>query len=191
MRCSFYAESSSRVDTHHEDGDIQLHFKLLCRKTNFKKSDRNIWTLYAEWYTSLTVNLFEMSSLSFAKRQWQQCQFIKGLLISPSFNTELNQPTGQMLKHNHHSGCDSPPQTFPTFYLWHLLGWPCHLFQEPMLLLCEKEGMPVGGSGHGLQSALVMIAIEDKTSLDKWHGAAWTDPSSTSTISQTVPTTQG
>lgn len=68
------------------------------------------------------------------------------------------------------------------------ISWdgPCHLFQEPMLLLCGKEGMPVGGSGHGLQAALVMIAIEDKTSLVKGHGAPWTDPSSTSTISQTA-----
>lgn len=117
------AESSIRMDTHHEDRDIQLHFKLLHRKINFKKSDKNIWISYVEWHTLLTVNLFEMSSLSFAKGQWQQCQFINGLLIYPFFNTELNPSTGQMLKHNHHSGCDSPPQTLPTFYLWYLLGW--------------------------------------------------------------------
>lgn len=60
-----------------------------------------------------------------------------------------------------------------------------------MLLLCDKEGMPVGGSGHGLHAALVMIAIEDKTPLVMWRGAAWTDSSSTSTNSQTAPPTQG
>lgn len=116
-------ESFIRMDTHHEDRDIQLHFKLLGRKINFKKSDRNIWTPYAVWHILLTVDLFEMSSLSFPKEQWQQCQCINGLLIYPFFNTEVNQPTSQMLKYNHHSGCDSPPQTFPVFNLWYLLGW--------------------------------------------------------------------
>lgn len=138
---------------------------------NFKKSDRNIWTPYANWHTLLTVTLFEMSSWSFAKGQWQWCHFINGLLIYPSFNTELNQPTGQTLMHNHHS--DSPPHTLPTFYLWYLLGWitsslPGGACAAPL----SEGGNAEEGSSHGLQAALVMIATEDKTPLVKWHSAA-------------------
>lgn len=73
----------------------------------------------------------------------------------------LNKIKPQILKHNHHSG--SLPHTFPIFCLWYLLGWTMSSLQECVLLLCEKEGMPVGGGGQGLQAALAMMAIEDKT----------------------------
>lgn len=143
------AESLIRMDTHHENRDIQLHFKLLGRKINFKKSDRNIWTPNAEWHTLLRVNLFEMSSLSFAKGQWQQCQFINGLLIYPFFNTELNQPTGQVLKHNHHS--DPPPHTSPTFHLWYPIFGMDHVISSRSLYCssvrrreCQGEEVAMG-----------------------------------------------